>query len=108
MAYGILHGGTVSLFDLYSFAEDIRRGQVSEPLSDEKGITLATQNGEGLLTVTALDQSSRSEVAEAIAEVKDEIMTALFTGQVALPLHLSNGEELGSRDGNALVAYRSL
>ena len=104
MTYGIVTGGSVSLHDLYALAEDVSQGNVSLPLGCETGVLLATQNGDGLLAV----QKQNNYVEAAIASLKDEIMTAIMTGVVSLPLHTAAGEEMANQDGVTIAACKAV
>lgn len=108
MAYGTVTGGAVSLYDLYSQAEDIAAGIISLPFMTNTGQPIATQDGEGLLAVKVMESVGKAYVDHAIASLKDEIMTAIMTGSITLPLHSKAGEELACQDSVTIAAYKAV
>ena len=108
MQYGTVTGGSVSLYDLYELAGDIANGGINLPFATNTGLLLATQNGEGLSIVRRTENASKTYVDTAIASMKDEIMTAIMTGTITLPLHTKAGEEIACQDNVTIAAYKAV
>ena len=103
MAYGAMHGGGVSLFDLMALAADIESGIIGTPLAASNGLCLATRNGEALLACNSLCGDGSPFANELYA-----IQSNLIRGIAVAPLLTASGEQLCDRNCVALAAVKNL
>lgn len=108
MAFGVLNGGGVSLYDLYNMADEIRQGFMGVPLANRSGAPIAMQTGEGLVARIALDYERAGAAVGAAAQALSVLAHEIITGSVALPLTNHSGEEIAARDGACIMAHRTV
>lgn len=99
MAYGAMHGGGVSLYDLMALAEDIESGIIGTPLAASSGLCLATRNGEALLACSSLCGEGSAFANELYSFQAERIR-----GQAAAPLLTAKGEEITDHNGTVIFA----
>ena len=100
MAYGVLHGSGISLYDLYSLAKDIAEGNIGLPLASRDGSMLAARNGEAILAWNPLYGEGSVLESKIYAVQSDRIR-----GLAAAPLLTADGKEIADRNGTAIFAY---
>lgn len=108
MAFGVLNGGGVSLYDLYNMADDIRRGFTGVPLAAMSGVPVATRTGEGIVARIPMDYEKAGAALDAAAGALSTLARDIITGSVALPLASHGGDEIAARDGAVVMARRTV
>ena len=93
---------------LLAMAEEMYRGRVSLPLSTRNGKCLTDRNGENLLSSLNINQTCKDYADLTVAGMRTEIMRDIMFGEISLPLHMQNGEEITGRNNIMLAAIKAV
>ena len=92
---------------MYLLANDIRQGYVNLPLENAQGITIATHDGEGIITKTPL-LHSEAYADQKAKEAEDRILTGLIKEEIALGTTTKDGQEIANESGQIIATWREI